>query len=190
MSSVRLLVLGSILRSGASHGYKVYSDITSWRADTWTNVKPGSIYHALEKLESQRLIQPVPSQSEEKPGPSRTEYSVSEKGKEEFYSLLEAALKSSDIQSFSVGVAFMEMMPRTEVLALLQERHTLLLHSAQFLKSLPTSEFPSDPSKHPELVGLWVRYVESQAEHTLRMLQHIESGQYGFREHHVKEENE
>jgi hypothetical protein len=33
MSSVRLLVLGTILRRGITHGYGVYQDLTAWRAE-------------------------------------------------------------------------------------------------------------------------------------------------------------
>ncbi|MFD0711592.1 PadR family transcriptional regulator [Paenibacillus sp. GCM10027626] len=181
MSTVRLLVLGSILRKGISHGYGVYSDITSWRADTWTNVKPGSIYHALEKLEAQGMTQSVESEEAVKLGPSRTEYSVTAAGQAEFEALLESALKSSDIQHFAVGIAFMEMLPRSKAIAILQERIASLNDSAEFLQTLPTEEQPSDPSKHPELVGLWVSYVENQAAYTQTILQNLLAGKYNFK---------
>lgn len=112
MSTVRLLVLGSMLRRGVSHGYGVYNDLTSWRAETWTNVKPGSIYHALEKLEVQGLTRAEASGNHVKLGPSRTEYSITKEGKAEFESLLRSALQSFEIQTFAVGIAFMDMLPR------------------------------------------------------------------------------
>ncbi|KKO55215.1 PadR family transcriptional regulator [Paenibacillus sp. DMB20] len=111
MSTVRLLVLGSILRRGVSHGYGVYSDLTSWRAETWTNVKPGSIYHALEKLESQGMIRAVDSENQAKLGPSRTEYTITAQGSAEFESLLESTLKNNDIQLFAVGIASWKCYP-------------------------------------------------------------------------------
>jgi DNA-binding PadR family transcriptional regulator len=180
MSVVRLLVLGSILRKGICHGYGVYNDIISWRADTWTNVKPGSIYHALDKLEKQEMIEPTDLGDQVKRGPSRTEYTVTSKGKAEFEGLLETSLQSPDIQKFAVGIAFMDMLSRPKVISLLKERCASLKEMESFLKSLPTEEVPSEPSKHPELVGVWIRYVENQRLYTQNMLEAIQSGKYVF----------
>lgn len=190
MSSVRLLVLGSILRRGNSHGYAVYSDLTSWRAETWTNVKPGSIYHALEKLESQGMTKAVDSDDNVKHGPSRTEYMVTILGKAEFETLLKSALKSNDIQAFAVGIAFMEMLPRQNVITLLKERQTSLEEVAKFLKTLPIEEFPPDPARHPELVGLWVSYIKNEVENTQRIIETLKSGKYTFEKEIAKEQND
>ncbi len=181
MSAVKLLVLGSIRRRGISHGYAVFSDITSWRADTWTNVKPGSIYHALDKLESQGMLRSVNSESNVKLGPSRKEYAITQHGESEFIVLLESALVSTDIQQFSVGIAFMDMLPRRNVIDLLQQRRVALETSIQFLQSLSTEERPTDPSKHPELVGIWLAYVENEAATTDRILVHVQAGRYKFK---------
>ena len=181
MSTVRLLVLGSILRRGVSHGYAVYGDITAWYAETWTNVKPGSIYHAMSKLESQGMLRMANSAITEKLGPSRTEYAVTSEGEAEFTRLLEAALVSSDIQPFSAGIAFMDRLSRERVVALLQQRRNALEQSASFLRGLPTDESAADPSRHPELIGVWVHYVENEAKTTERIIGHIQEGKYAFR---------
>lgn len=180
MSTVRLLVLGSILRRGTSHGYAVLSDITSWHADTWTNVKPGSIYHALDKLELQGMTMSVASDVNVKLGPSRKEYTVTKKGETEFMALLESALISSDLQQFSAGIAFMNRLPRSQFIMLLQKRLVALEASINFLMSLPVEERPSDPSRNPELVGIWVSYVENEAATTERILANVQAGKYEF----------
>lgn len=180
MSTVRLLVLGSILRRGASHGYAVLSDITSWHADTWTNVKPGSIYHALDKLESQGMTRSVTSEVSVKLGPLRKEYTVTKKGETEFRSLLESALVSIDLQQFSAGIAFMSMLSRHKIKVLLQKRRIALETSIKFLRSLPMEELPSDPSRHPELIGIWVSYVENEAATTERILANVQASKYEF----------
>jgi len=180
MSSARLLVLGTILRHGIAHGYAVYQDLASWRAETWTNVKPGSIYHAMEKLESQGLIEAVDSGDRVKRGPARTEYALTEQGKAEFVSLLEAALKNNDIQLYAAGIAFMELLPRERIMALLKERLASLRDSAAFLKTLPIEALPSAPSRHPELVGVWVGYVECAASATQNLIQSLAEGKYRF----------
>ncbi|MFC4077751.1 PadR family transcriptional regulator [Salinithrix halophila] len=179
-SAVRLLVLGAILRRGVSHGYGVYRDITAWRAETWTKVKPGSIYHAMTKLESQGLLKTEDSGDLIKRGPSRTEYTVTPQGCDEFESLLEDALTSFDVEWFSSGIAFMDRLPRNRVVILLEERLTRLEENDTFLKTLPTEAVPSDPSRHPELVGLWIGYIEFALIKTRHLIQSLQAGEYQF----------
>ncbi|MFC4601743.1 PadR family transcriptional regulator [Cohnella hongkongensis] len=181
MSTARLLVLGSILRKGISHGYAVYRDITSWNAEAWTNIKPGSIYHALDKLESQGMTRSAHSEVNAKLGPSRKEYTVTEQGEAEFRALLESALVSVDIQQLSAGIAFMDMLPRQKVVELLQKRRIELEKSTDFLRSLPTEEHPTEPARHPELVGTWIRYVENELATTERILGNVQTGKYEFK---------
>lgn len=182
MSAVRLLVLGIILRRGIAHGYSVHQDLASWRAETWTSVNPGSIYHALEKLESQGMIVAADSGDPVKRGPSRTEYTLTAEGKAEFVSLLEAALKSNDFQQFAAGIAFMELLPRQHVVALLEERLVSLQGIVAFLQTLPTNPEPAVPSQHPELVGMWIGYFEYAVTNTEKLKQSLLSGAYKFRE--------
>jgi len=181
VSTARLLVLGSILRKGISHGYAVYSDITSWHAETWTNIKPGSIYHALDKLELQGMTRAANSEANVKLGPSRKEYTVTEQGEAEFGALLEAALVSTDIQQLSAGIAFMDMLPRQKVIELLQKRRSDLEKSTAFLRSLPTEEHPTEPARHPELIETWIRYIENEAATTERILGNVQTGKYEFK---------
>lgn len=190
MSAVRLLVLGSILRRGTSHGYAVLGDITAWHADTWTNIKPGSVYHALDKLESQGMTRSVTSDINVKLGPSRKEYTVTKKGKAEFAGLLESALVSIDLQQFSAGIAFMNMFSRHKIKVLLEKRRIVLETSISFLKGLPMEEHPTDPSKNPELVGIWVSYVENEAATTERILANIQEGKYVFDSEMLEGEND
>lgn len=191
MSTVRLLVLGSILKQGTSHGYAVYSEITSWHAETWTNVKPGSIYHALDRLRLQRLIKKVNSKDSVKLGPSRTEYEITRQGKNEFTKLLESALVSINIQHFAVGIAFMEMFSREKVIKLLEKRCIAFDSSVNFLESLSTDEFTQKPSMHPELVGIWISYVKNEVSSTKRILINLRAGKYAFKSKITKEhENE
>lgn len=191
MSTVRLLVLGSILKQGTSHGYAVYSEITSWHAETWTNVKPGSIYHALDRLRLQGLIKKVNSKDSVKLGPSRTEYEITRQGKNEFTKLLESALVSINIQHFAVGIAFMEMFSREKVIKLLEKRCIAFDSSVNFLESLSTDEFTQKPSMHPELVGIWISYVKNEVSSTKRILINLRAGKYAFKSKITKEhENE
>ncbi|WP_260440149.1 PadR family transcriptional regulator [Cohnella lubricantis] len=172
--------MGVILRRGITHGYGVHQELTAWRADTWTSVKPGSIYHALEKLESHGMIRAVESGDAAKRGPARTEYTLTDEGRLELESILKAALKSNDFQQLAAGIAFMELLPRRQVLTLLEERLASLRQTVAFLQTLPTEPIPSNPSKHPELVGMWVGYIRYAIETTETLISSLQAGKYLF----------
>ncbi|WP_170166607.1 PadR family transcriptional regulator [Lentzea atacamensis] len=56
MSATRMLVLGVVKLVGEAHGYVVRRELKSWSADSWANVQPGSIYHALKSLAKDGLL--------------------------------------------------------------------------------------------------------------------------------------
>ncbi len=178
---MRLLVLGSVVRKQPAHGYRILSDIQKWRVETWTDVKPGSIYHAITQLEKQGLLEPAKSTSKKKLGPTKTEYAITKSGRTEFLDLLRKALSSFSIDQFSTGIVFMEFLPRSEVIALLTKRATELRQVPKFLKTLPTEPIPSEPSKHPELMNVWVTYMNDMATATDEIIYRVKSGAYKFK---------
>jgi DNA-binding PadR family transcriptional regulator len=180
MSAVRVLVLGALERRGVAHGYQILTDLKSWRVETWTSVKPGSIYHALSQLEAQDMIKPSATAPGAKLGPARTEYSLTAEGKQELTALIEAALKSPELEQQSAGIALMEMLPRERVIALLEERLKTFEAVPTFLRTLPIEPIPSEPSKHPELIALWCGYFEAMADSTQKLLAAIKAGNYKF----------
>ena len=139
MSAIRLLVLGAVRQHGRAHGYQVRNDLESWGAHEWSNAKPGSIYHALKQLAKQGLLLAHEIAPSTAGGPPRTEYEITQRGTEEFLSLLREALASYDqkMDVVSSGIGFIVHLPREEAVALLkkrveglrgvaQERHRLL----------------------------------------------------------------
>src|SRR5215207_6986800 len=99
MSASRLLVLGVIRTQGQAHGYSVYRELLAWRIETWADVKPGSIYHALKQLEKQRFLLALNTENSDE-GPNRTIYTLTQEGEIEFYRLLEEAFTSLDMHYF------------------------------------------------------------------------------------------
>src|SRR5215216_4407529 len=104
---IRLLILGILKRRGSAHGYRIYRDLVEWRVETWTVIRPGSIYHALAQMEKQDFIAEASQRAGQKLGPSKTEYKLTANGEEEFIRLLETALKDINLIELSVGIAFM-----------------------------------------------------------------------------------
>lgn len=181
MSAVRLFVLGVVRREQQAHGYKVYRELVEWQADKWTSLKPGSIYHALGQLEKQHFLRAVGVQNSQE-GPSRTVYELTAAGEAEFIKLVKAALQNDDmnIELFAAGLAFMQELPRAEVLSLLKVRRQTIAGIADFMHTLPTSDSPPNPSEHPVLVGLWSGFFNQLGSHLDSLIQDVEAGRYTF----------
>jgi len=183
---IKLLILGILKRRGSAHGYRMYRDLVEWRIETWTVIRPGSIYHALTQMEKQGFIAEFSQTTNQKLGPSKTEYKLTAHGEKEFTRLLELALKDINLIELSVGIAFMEYLPRQEVISLLRRRQEAQEQIPAFLHMLPTEEPPTTPAKHPELIRIWADSYTDAAMSTEKLIQAIQSGNYVFKDEEKK----
>lgn len=182
MSSVRLLVLGVIRRQGRAHGYAVRAELLSWRADTWTNVKPGSIYHALKQLGAEGKLSASDTESSEK-GPGRTLFTLTEAGEVEFRALMDAALVSVDMEELGAAIAFMDALPRAHVIKKLREqRRNSDTVRAELLAMIP--DFPGryEAPHATDLLELWSGVFANLTAWTGGILARLEAGEYHLRE--------
>ncbi|RDI50946.1 DNA-binding PadR family transcriptional regulator [Nocardia mexicana] len=178
MSAVRLLVLGVIRRHQPTYGYAVRQELLSWRAETWTNVKPGSIYHALKQLTAEDKLRAVRTEDSSQ-GPGRTLFELTAAGEQEFFERLEAALASVDMEEHGAGIAFMQALPRARVIELLtaQRRYATEIRD-DLLAMVP--EFPGryDAPHSPDLLELWSGVFDNFSGWTGRLLTRLEGGEY------------
>jgi len=168
------------MRRDHAHGYRVYQDLKDWRVQTWTVVRPGSIYHAIAQMQKDGLLAANTNDDGQKLGPAKTEFSLTVEGRRLFFNLLEEALKSINLIELSVSIAFMEFLQRERVIELLQERTTAQRQVAGFIQSLPTEELPSTPAVHPELTRIWSDSYAQAAISTDKLIDAITSGKYLF----------
>src|SRR5215472_11050662 len=91
MKVVRLLVLGTLARFGPMHGHQLKRNIQTINVEAWSDVRAGSLYHALHQLASEGMIELVQT---ERPGrlPARPEYRVTAAGEAELEALRDRAL--------------------------------------------------------------------------------------------------
>jgi DNA-binding PadR family transcriptional regulator len=183
---IRLLILGILQRRGSAHGYRMYRDLVEWRVETWTVIRPGSIYHALTQMEKHGLIAQTSDSESKKLGPSKTEYELTDSGRTEFIRLLQATLTDINIVELSVGIAFMEYLTRDEVISLLRQRQEAQRQIPTFLHMLPTEEVPTTPAKHPELIRIWADTYTDAAASTEKLISAIQSGKYLFKNEEEK----
>ncbi|MGV3524898.1 MAG: PadR family transcriptional regulator [Candidatus Sericytochromatia bacterium] len=178
MSKVRLLVLGVIHLQGRAHGYAVHRELLSWNVEAWTQVKPGSIYHALKQLHKEgKLLAEAPETSQE--GPGRTQYTLTPAGHREFVDLLEAALVSMEMADLAVGVALMQALPRERVL----ERLTTQLAQTRLYLSRLEQMLPGFTDTHsaphtPDLLALWRSSLGAMAQWSAGLIARLEAGEY------------
>ncbi len=183
MSAIRLLVLGAVRQHGRAHGYQVRNDLEYWGAHEWSNAKAGSIYHALKQLAKQRLLLAHEIAPSTAGGPPRTEYEITERGTEEFFSLLREALVSYDqkMDVISSGIGFIVHLPRDEAVALLKQRVEGLEEWRKSVTDYYTPEDgPGQLGHIGEIMHLWVHSADAGAEWTRGLIERIEGGAYTF----------
>ncbi|NMN96753.1 PadR family transcriptional regulator [Antrihabitans stalactiti] len=178
MSAVRLLVLGVIRQHQPVHGYAVHRELASWRIETWTNVKPGSVYHALKQLTKEGRLREAGTEASTT-GPGRTLYEVTEAGESEFVELLEAALVSIDMEELGAGIAFMQTLPRQQVITLLQEQRRRSVEARDSLTDMKATYPDAYEAPHSrDLLTLWSGSFSAIAAWTDDLVGRLEAGEY------------
>lgn len=180
MSTVRLLVLGVVRRRGQAHGYAVHRELVGWRVDTWTAVKPPSIYHAVKQLAREGKLAAADSADAAR-GPARVVYRITPAGEREFVELLEGALVSPDIEEFGAGIAFMRCLSRARVVALLEAQLATTETIGSELRAMK-SDWPDagEPPHASHLLDLWRGTFAANAAWTADMLGRIGAGEFVF----------
>ncbi|MGW0534286.1 PadR family transcriptional regulator [Streptomyces sp. NPDC003032] len=183
MSAIRLLVLGAVRQHGRAHGYQVRNDLEYWGAHEWSNAKPGSIYHALKQLAKQGLLLAHEIAPSTVGGPPRTEYEITEKGTEEYLTLLRGALveygQKPDMLTAALG--FIVDLPRDEAVALLEERVGRMEAWRKSVTEYYTPEDGPEQLGHiGEVMNLWVHQADGDAQWTRGLIERIEGGAYTF----------
>ncbi|MCP2296566.1 DNA-binding transcriptional regulator, PadR family [Nocardia amikacinitolerans] len=178
MAAVRLLVLGVIRTRQPAHGYAVRRELLSWRAETWTNVKPGSIYHALKQLTQEGKLRALGTESSDQ-GPGRTLFELTEAGEAEFRGLMDAALVSIDMEELGAAIAFMDALPRAHVIAKLGEQRRNAAAVRDDLRAMiPTYPGRYEAPHMPDLLELWSGVFDNLTRWTDGLLERLESGEY------------
>ncbi|MET7749832.1 PadR family transcriptional regulator [Micromonospora sp. NPDC005367] len=174
-----MMILGLVRWMQPVHGYDVRRELLSWSADKWANVQPGSIYHALRKLTEEGLLRTVAT--EQVGGrPARTTYEITEKGQEEFESLLRGLWwqVNEPTDPFAAAFSFLPALPRDEAAAALRNRAILLRAGMAWMRTSLESDWLRDTK--PVHVGwmfeLWTARAEVEAAWCERIAERLDSG--------------
>lgn len=131
---VRLIVLG-LLRMKPLSGYEIQQILQTSQTDLWAGILPGSIYHALKKMDKEGLIA---VDNLEKTGHRiKAIYKITELGEVEFYQLLKSSLREKSVHLPSTlysGLSFIHELPLDEKLEALQNQKSMLENELEILK--------------------------------------------------------
>jgi len=174
-----MMILGLVQWMQPVHGYDVRRELLSWSADKWANIQPGSIYHALRKLSEEELLREVAT---EQVGarPARTTYEITEKGSQEFMTLLRGNWWQLGGQPdpFMAAFSFMPALPREEAVAALRNRALQLRAGNHQLRSAMDSDWSKN--KPPYLSWMWeltIERAEAEIRWCERIVKRVEAGE-------------
>lgn len=127
VSSTRLMILGLVSYLQPVHGYDIRKELTSWNVESWANVQPGSIYHALRKMTEEGLLEEVATEQVNN-RPARTLYRLTTPGTAEYQALLRRYWweYQEPQDPFLAAFAFLPSLPRAEAVGALRARARLL----------------------------------------------------------------
>jgi DNA-binding PadR family transcriptional regulator len=157
-----MMILGLVKWMQPVHGYDVRRELLSWRADSWANVQPGSIYHALRKLAEEGLLRQVGT-AQVGARPARTSYEITAAGVDEFDCLLRQHWSDCRpaADPFLSAFAFLPALPRPEAVAALRGRaETLRADNAAARADLAAGW----PRQKPSYVGWMLELSIARAE--------------------------
>ncbi len=117
----------ALLREGPMHPYEMYQLLLERREDFLIKVRPGSLYHTVDRFAEQELVKIVGT---ERDGgrPERTTYCITPKGTAELSTAVREMLRTpvNEYPQFPVALAEAHNLPREEVIELLSERVALI----------------------------------------------------------------
>lgn len=177
------MILGLVSWLQPVHGYDVRRELLSWDVESWANIQPGSIYHALRKLTEEGMLAEVAT---EQVGsrPTRTTYRITPKGDDEFQALLRKYwwTYKEPFDPFQAAYAFLPALPRAEAVAALRHRARTL--EAQLLRARTALESDSEWARTKPRHVLWnfeltVARLEVEIAWCDRVAERVEAGE-GF----------
>lgn len=132
MKSARLFVLGALARGGPMHGHEIKRRAEVDRTEVWTDVKPGSLYGALHRLEAEAVIAVVRTEQDGR-RPARTVYEITADGRAELGAVRDRLLRDTTLRADPVDLALQNSgdLDGSELHAVLQDRRRALVAEAE-----------------------------------------------------------
>jgi DNA-binding PadR family transcriptional regulator len=102
------------------HPYEMYQLLLTRHEDQLVKVRPGSLYHTVERLADDELVRPTET-AREGNRPERTTYAVTDAGRQALRDRVREVIRQpvNEYPAFPVALSEAHHLPRAEVIALL-----------------------------------------------------------------------
>ncbi len=167
-----------LLHSRPMHPYEIHQLMREHEAWRLLKVTTGSLYHAIERLDRDHLIEAVET-SREGRRPERTTYRLTDAGRDAFAERLRAMIAepSTEYPQYAVAVAFLHTLDRSD--AIVQLRRRTMALEAQVAADQVYRERLTELGVH-ELywadVDLRQAQRQSELDYTRNLLTRLENG--------------
>jgi DNA-binding PadR family transcriptional regulator len=184
MSSTRLLVLGAVRIFQPVHGYLVRRELVSWQVDQWAHLNPGSVYGALRSLARDGYLEEVATE-QGAAGAARTTYRVTPDEESELLRLVLEAIwtvVASAPEKLLVGLSFMDVLSREQVVAALEHRIAQIdaSHSASQLAMQSIFDHARAPDHVAEILRLADARGQGERAWAHELVERVRRGDYVF----------
>ena len=180
----RELILLGLLRRTDMHGYQLNEFIARDLA-TCTDIKKSTAYFLLGKMAERGWIR----QEETRQGnrPPRRVYSITPAGEAAFQRLLRSSLAGFEPAVFTgdLGLAFMDELPQSESLDLLQQRRSIIQGSLDELQEIPPHQ-----GGYALIIEHQCFHLRSELDWLDQVLSHLHQGAVGPKTEPLLEEKE
>ncbi|MEU8819331.1 PadR family transcriptional regulator [Actinoplanes sp. NPDC048796] len=143
MNSTRLFILSALAKGGPMYGHQIRLAAQVDRTDLWTDIKAGSLYGALHRMENDQVIEAVRT---EQAGnrPARTVYALTDIGRREFEAQRDEALRECRLTPDPVDLALQSTfdMPAELLRAMVEDRLRTVRATIESWKSLHAAAEP------------------------------------------------
>jgi DNA-binding PadR family transcriptional regulator len=136
VTSLGISVL-ALLRGRPMHGYEMFQTLTARHTDRMLKVRPGSLYHVVNRLAEEKLIRQTGT-ARNGNRPERTTYELTDAGVDALTSRLLELLAGPvyEFERFVVGLAEIHHLDTTTALGALRRRISALERSSAELRGL------------------------------------------------------
>ncbi|PLR80701.1 PadR family transcriptional regulator [Bacillus sp. V33-4] len=130
----RLMVLG-LLRIKPMSGYEIQQILEISHTDLWAGILPGSIYHALKKMEKEGLVEV--DTIEQTGHRTKAIYKITVTGEEEFYRLGKESLEVSSVvlpSTMYTAISFADELNKDDIISAISKQKAQLQEMLELQK--------------------------------------------------------
>lgn len=161
----------ALLAEGPTHPYEMYQTLVQRSEDRLVKVRPGSLYHTVDRLARQELVRAIGTEREGN-RPERTTYEITDDGTLALGERVAEIIGTpvNEFPEFPLGLGEAHNLPIETVIALLQKRVGLLRADITVLdEAIQMIRGKELPAKY----WLDVRYLRTMAEADVAALESL-----------------